>query len=376
MRLPTPRTRALSLALLFALGIAAPACRTTGQVDPDAEADPLERVPVGEAEAIAETLALLDHFMETEYGGPGRPALRDAHAKAHGCVKAEFVVGELDDSLRVGLFREPGRYPAWIRFSNGNDRPQGDAAPDGRGMAVKVMNVPGKKLLPDEIEATTQDFVMINHPVFFVDTAKHYASFTRAQLSGRTWSYFLRHLRGFWIALKLRGHDVANPLESQYWSMSAYRFGDGERAAKFSARPCSVSQGEFIETDSPHFLADNMERHLSERGGCFEFLIQRQGDPRRMPVEDPTVLWNESKAPFVPVATIRIPEQGFRDPGRTALCENLSMTPWHALPEHRPLGGINRLRRAVYERISTLRHEMNQTLRAEPSAGPDFLEEH
>ena len=34
-------------------------------------------------------------------------------------------------------------------------------------------------------------------------------------------------------------------------------------------------------------------------------------------------------------------------PGQDELCEALSFTPWHSLPEHEPVGGINRLRRAV-----------------------------
>jgi hypothetical protein len=40
--------------------------------------------------------------------------------------------------------------------------------------------------------------------------------------------------------------------------------------------------------------------------------------------------------------------------------------PWHALPEHKPLGSINRLRKVVYERISLTRHVLNNTDRTEP----------
>jgi hypothetical protein len=36
------------------------------------------------------------------------------------------------------------------------------------------------------------------------------------------------------------------------------------------------------------------------------------------------------------------------------------------LPEHRPLGAVNRVRRVVYEQISTVRHELNQAPREEP----------
>jgi hypothetical protein len=46
--------------------------------------------------------------------------------------------------------------------------------------------------------------------------------------------------------------------------------------------------------------------------------------------------------------------------------DNLSFTPWHALPEHRPLGGINRARKVIYEAISKRRHEHNREPRTEP----------
>jgi hypothetical protein len=49
-----------------------------------------------------------------------------------------------------------------------------------------------------------------------------------------------------------------------------------------------------------------------------------------------------------------------------ALGENLSFTPWHALPEHRPLGGINRARKVIYDLISTFRHRENDQPRREP----------
>jgi hypothetical protein len=78
-----------------------------------------------------------------------------------------------------------------------------------------------------------------------------------------------------------------------------------------------------------------------------------------MPVEDPTVRWKESQSPFVPVADIHIPSQEFDTPARNAFCENLSFNPWHAIEDHRPLGGLNRIRKAVYEEIAVYRHAMN-----------------
>ena len=96
-----------------------------------------------------------------------------------------------------------------------------------------------------------------------------------------------------------------------------------------------------------------------------EFLIQPRTSAK-LNVEDASTEWTEAEAPFHKVATIRIPQQEFDTPEQHQFCENLSFTPWHALPDHKPLGGINRLRRVIYERISRTRHEMNHAERKEP----------
>ena len=42
------------------------------------------------------------------------------------------------------------------------------------------------------------------------------------------------------------------------------------------------------------------------------------------------------------------------------LGENMSFSPWHALEEHRPLGGINEARRRIYRDLSKFRHDQNK----------------
>ncbi len=147
----------------------------------------------------------------------------------------------------------------------------------------------------------------------------------------------------------------------------------GKRAVKFSAKPCEPTQGRYKETASQNFLADNMELNLKENAACFEFMVQFQKSAKKMPVENPTVKWSEKASPFRTVARIRIPKQTFRSSEQMKFCEDLSYTPWHSLPEHRPLGGINRMRKVVYETILRLRHKMNGVERQEPTAGQDFL---
>ncbi|MGB5687158.1 MAG: hypothetical protein WBM35_15220, partial [Candidatus Electrothrix sp.] len=48
-------------------------------------------------------------------------------------------------------------------------------------------------------------------------------------------------------------------------------------------------------------------------------------------------------------------------------CEGMSFNPWHALKEHRPISGLNRLRKAVYEASFSKRKEKKKNSGA---AGP------
>jgi hypothetical protein len=54
-------------------------------------------------------------------------------------------------------------------------------------------------------------------------------------------------------------------------------------------------------------------------------------------------------------------------PEQLSFGENLSYTPWHALPEHLPVGQINAIRKAVYLASSALRHQTNHVAPAEPT---------
>ena len=139
---------------------------------------------------------------------------RDAHAKGHACVSAQFIV---DDALPleippVGLFRQTGHaFDALIRFSSGSGTPRSDRRPDGRGIAVKVLGVEGPKALDAERLAesddrTAQDFLMIGFTEFFVRNAREYVAFTED--SGR---FFKAHPRALWIGLRTAGLPVGSP---------------------------------------------------------------------------------------------------------------------------------------------------------------------
>lgn len=303
---------------------------------------------------------------------------RDAHAKAHGCVTATFAVrNDLPEDLRTAVF-VPGRtYAAWIRFSNGSAELQPDEVEDARGMAIKLMGVPPPMLLtsPAEAEAGTQDFLMINHPVFFNRDAAEYESFIRYQADDSRFGYFFQglapsrwRLRELYIGSQVLGR-ISSPLDAQYYSMTAYALGvDASVAAspppyrhamKYSARPCSRSDPGPVDTRHADYLRRSLADHLAKSDACFEFLVQIQDPAKDMPIEDATVRWREADAPFQRVAAVTIPAQVLDTPEREAFCENLAFTPWHGHIDHRPLGSLNRIRKAVYEGIAVYRHARN-----------------
>ncbi|UGQ31577.1 catalase family protein [Acinetobacter calcoaceticus] len=300
-------------------------------------------------------------------------ALRDAHPKAHGCVRAEFHVSKnIPAQFAKGIFIPDQSYQAWIRFSNAsNDASSADIDKDARGIAIKLLGVSGEKILESEKQATTQDFIMINHPVFFANDAKRYLSFINDvnshNMIRKLHIPFALGFKGTMNALGARNSQIANPLYARYWSMVPYQLGLGNdrQAVKYSVRACSVTANNLPKNPSHDFLREALKNTLQQTDACMEFLIQPRTS-NKMLVEDSMTEWDEKAAPFYQVATIHIPKQNFDTPEQNKFCENLSFTPWHALPAHKPLGAVNRMRKVIYENISRVRHDMNSAPRQEP----------
>jgi len=323
-------------------------------------------------EVLAQNIAqVIEKSIREQYTAGN--ALRDAHPKAHGCVRAEFHVSKnIPTQLAKGIFIPDQTYQAWIRFSNAsNDASNADINKDARGIAIKLLGVSGDKILESEKQATTQDFIMINHPVFFANDAKRYLSFMNDVNSHN----MIRKIhipialgfKGTMNALGARNSQIANPLYARYWSMVPYQLGLGNdrQAVKYSVRSCSMQSNNLPKNPSHDFLREALKNTLQSTDACMEFLIQPRTSSQML-VEDSMTEWNEKAAPFYQVATIHIPKQNFDTAEQNKFCENLSFTPWHALPEHRPLGAVNRMRKVIYENISKVRHDMNSAPRQEP----------
>lgn len=329
----------------------------------------LEQIPDGEEEAIKKVIALELEILKKSIG-QRRPIPRAQHPKHHGCVRAEFTIAnDLQTEFRFGVFCEARKtFPAWIRFSNA--RKQDDRESGGHGMAIKLMGVIGEKLLAGQQNEQTQDFLLLDSQIFFIKNAIEFAEFDAALLNSEvSWfgklsvlEYFVKHPREAWILHQIENNQSSNPLETLYWSAAPYKLGTG--AIKYLVKPRPDGPPIVAATPSRDQLRAAMKLNLETRDAYFDFCVQPQVDPTEQPIEDATHLW---QTPAQKVATIRIPCQAFDNPGQMEFCENLSFNPWHALTEHRPLGSLNRLRKATYLALSNFRHEQNHVSCVEPT---------
>src|SRR3954471_21338301 len=73
---------------------------------------------------------------------------RALHAKQHLGAVGNLVVAPPTSGTRPALFAQPATWPVYVRFSSGSGAPQHVGIPDVRGIAIKVVGVPGKKLIP------------------------------------------------------------------------------------------------------------------------------------------------------------------------------------------------------------------------------------
>lgn len=326
-----------------------------------------EYVQQGEKELIAEFVsemkAQVDRMYEDKF------MKRQVHTKMHGCVKATLTVMEnLPENLKIGVFSEVRSYDCWVRFSNASTVPKPDAKKDIRGCAIKLLNVPGEKLLEGLKQETTQDFLLMSSETFFSKSVEEFKGLMKAATAPSKYPLLIYFLNPkHWSLLKRfrKSNSVCdNPLSIPYWSTQPYRFGADDKAVKYLLRPAAENQiiNENFEDDN--YLQVNLAQTLNSNSATFDFCVQFQQNAETMPIEDPTVPW---KSPFKKIATLVIQPQHFTSPEQQAFGENLSFNPWHSLPEHRPLGGFNRARKVAYIEMSRYRHSKNHERMVEPS---------
>lgn len=346
----------------------------------------VETIDEGEAQTVSQLNQSFDHILETTYADYGE-AVRAVHAKGHAVLKGTFTVaGGLPPELAQGLFAAPGTHDAYVRISTNPGDILDDAIALPRGFALKVLGVTGQRL-PDA-DGDTQDFIMINGPVFTAPDAKSFAgnlkllakTTDRAEDAKVFASKVLQAVNGALGAVgldsvklaALGGAPQVDPLGETYFSVTPFRYGD--HVAKFRLRPVSPAltrlTGAAIETkDRPNAIRETVRGEMAQAGGEWAFEVQLRRNAKKQPVEDASVEWKEDEAPFVQVATLALAPQDSWDDARVqAVDKAMRFSVWTGLAAHQPLGSVNRARRDTYRHSAQFRARANGCPIHEPTA--------
>lgn len=331
---------------------------------------------------LIETMQKITAITTKDYGR----AVRSVHAKGHGLLYGKLtVMDNLPPQLAQGIFAKPATYDAAIRFSTTPGDILDDNVSTPRGMAIKVMGVEGARLPGSEQDAT-QDFLLVNGPAFLKSDAKSFLSSAKLLASTTDKAEGLKKafsttLQGVEKALEsigkksgtlisLGGQPETHILGETYYSQVPLLYGD--YFGKISVAPVSAELTALTDAPvdldgKPNGLREAVVSHFRDHGGEWEVRVQLCTDIETMPVEDASVEWPESESPYVAVARIRVEAQPAWDDAReSAIDGGLSFSVWHGCAAHRPLGSVNRVRKAVYDTMARERLKANGKAVGEP----------
>jgi hypothetical protein len=302
---------------------------------------------------------------------------RGGNTKTQGIVRAELIIhDDLPADLRHGIYATPRRYPAWVRFSGPGPYITPDIDDVGfMSISVKLMDVPGPKLMEDE--KFTLDMFGVSTPTFVTADTRSNADLQLNSVKNAALFHFLNLHNPRLLDFIMQGLFVktqSSPFEAPYFSCVPYLLGE-RRAMQYSFWPTSKKRSPIprLPLRPPDdYLRAAMVQSLNEGDVTLELRLQLQTDPHLMPIENAAVLWPERLSPRVPVATLHIPRQKFDSPAQMEFAKRLSYNPWHCIAEHRPLGNQSRARFRMYYELSKLRHTMNAVPHYEPNGHERF----
>lgn len=318
-----------------------------------------------EPAVIEEITALVLAMQAKAASAQRRPLRRGTHAKGV-CARAKFEVLDVSASrdpalaarLGVGIYGQPGTYPAIVRFGNSDPNVNPDSKPDVRSLSFSIeyrnATVAGEKLTRQDYSMQSATTLPINDAFAFLATMK---LLTAPSPPKRLWSLSgrdkLRVVRTLARA-QVQVHQPVRPYQQlRYWSDVPFRHGAIE-VVKYCATPSSANPARPLQKHNPNCLQDELIRHLNEdsRMSCFDFGLQFL-DPERMTwkakrwdagfwIENASVEWDEAQSPFHTVARLTLLPQSqlSAEDGETIYFDVTG----NSTPDTTPLGSINRAR--------------------------------
>jgi hypothetical protein len=346
----------------------------------------VERPEPDAAKTIQGLIAAMRYVNEKTFADGGH-AIRSVHAKTQGILEGYLEVdADLPFELAQGLFATPGRYPVVMRFSTVPGDILDDSVSTPRGLSVKIIGVKGERLSGSEGDVT-QDFLLVNGPAFGAPTPKKFLpvitlvarTTDRAQGLKKGLSAVMRQVQRVIVAVTghpnvtvatLGGQPETHILGETFYNQAPVRFGDF--IAKISVAPISpeliaLEQAPLNVNGVPNGIREAVVDFFRKNGGEWEVRAQLCTDLATMPIENAAVVWPEEKSPYRPIARIKVePQTAWSNARSSVVDDGMQFSPWHGLAAHRPLGGIMRARKQVYEAAKKFRAEKNGRVIEEP----------
>jgi hypothetical protein len=349
-------------------------------------ADGVEEIQPNEEQLGDETVASMARVNRLMFE-KHRHAIRDAHAKSHGILRGELhVYPNLPAHLAQGLFQQAKTYPVIIRLSTSPGAIEPDSKPAVKGFGLKIIGVPGKKFLLEEADAVTQDFLMVNDTIIPTGDVKSYHDM---QLRLEKMMHGPEILQTIVneasvladkvleavgskkeVPVVVQAHPNTHILGETYTTLGALRYGD--YVGKVSVAPLSDNvkalAGQEVDLKEPGAYRDLVVDLFRTQGAEYELRVQLCTDIKTMPVEDASIDWPQDQSPYQAIGKIVLPAQDAFSPARRVFADDmLSFNPFHCLPEHQPLGSINRVRIKAYASSTNYRHATNAQPKVEPT---------
>lgn len=270
------------------------------------------------------------------------------------CEARLEVMDSLPEYARVGLFSEPGVFDAVVRWSSGSPGFPPDREPGVRGIAVKLFDVEGEKVIEGLEGASTQDFLFIQSPATPVRDSTGFVSLVwslrdpRLALLRLIGAFGLSTFRVLSRAQASFGVSTARLAHRRWYTALPIKF--GTHAAKLVLRPVGAP-AELEERPGIDSLGEEFAQELASRDIVFELCAQFFEDESVTPIEDASVEWRERDAPCVLLARLVFPTADLTSEparARSEEIEEMSFDPWHCTEDFRPLGEMMRARRVAY----------------------------
>ncbi|GAB7045021.1 hypothetical protein [Catenuloplanes indicus] len=275
-----------------------------------------------------------------------RHARTAGSAAAHRTLHTKTVVGvtgaelafaaDLPAAWHAGAFVAGARLATTVRLSNAAGVARADTEPDLRGAALKVA-LPG---------GGVHDLLMTSYPVSHVRDAQQFVAVAEIGAGPRALALpRMVAAVGVRETLRIAGNlrrasrrSESLALES-YWSRGAVLWGDAG-PVRFRLSPLDPAPA--VPVAGFDGLGVEFRARLARGPVRFTLSVQRFVSEERTPIEDGAVEWD---APWTPVATLTVPGPEALDDERV---HAMAFSPWNCPARFRPLGNLNRARRAVY----------------------------